>query len=1496
LFRGRGGDRWYIYPVAITLLAGLVIVVLYSTGALSFIFLQRQFPSTVSGTVYHDSNGNGVLDSGEPVLSGVSINLLREGDSFAVNTTDADGFYYFGGLEEGIYTVEEEDPEAWYSTTPNDVDFIVERGYAQSVFVDFGDKPFNVTITGVVYHDSDLDGELDPGEAGIPGVEVALYDDEEPVEMMVTDPDGLFTFTIFETGLYEVVETDPEGWLSTTESAASFEVESISGEVFEAFFGDTQELRSEITCVVFDDADADGVMDIAETGIPGISVELRDSEGIVASMETDRDGACAFPIDEMGEYLVVEESPSPMWHNTTARETRVIIGSIFGDVVSVEFGETLGASIVGRVFDDANANGTMETDELGLEGVNISLYRDDVFVATDQTDASGNISFQILEPGLYRVNETDPPGWNSTTPGLVNVTIEQLAGQEIEVYFGDKEIEDGGPPDGVEPPDEEPEETMIHGVVYNDANRNGERDPSETGIEGVTVRLYMGESLVDETTTETDGSYKFGDLDPGVYGVEETDLFGWNSITPNFVGVELEAEESVRVDFGDTRPIPPKKKYGDIAGLVYHDLDADGEYDLGEPGLENVIVSLYRGEDFVSSDTTDPDGAFSFPSVLTGGYRVVETDPDGWYSTTPNSVSITVLSKKVSSVAFGDREYSSVWGYAFNDTDGNGDMGEEEHGIPGVNVGAHFGGEVLNATTDEGGYYLFGELNYTGPFNITADLPVGHFRTSPGVVFWDLDEGDDKNVTFGYASDNSSFGVVYGTVFEDLDHNGTRELGEPGIPEVTVRLYNEGYIETTTDRLGSYTIKVNYDGEFDLAEFDRSGYVSTTPNNLTLNLYVGSSGPSPVDFGDFYGTKITGMVFNDINVNGVWDGEPGIDGANVSCSGEKYTTNSSGIFTLYVSGTGIFNLTESDPVGHVSTNAVPGSSNVSKVDANWLSVRIDSPGTTSEENHFGDVRASNVATVRGCVIEDMNVNGVVDPGESPGLYKAWPVVGLNNSVDGNWTTGLWMTLGPGGYFELYALPGDILVTEYDPVGYVSTNVIPASQNAKKIDNNRAILLNAPAGYYENNTVYFLDTKILYASVISGHVFYDDDENGVYNPSNGDFGIPDMNVTIELPIDNETTQEIWALTDTNGSYQFAVLPGTKVRITSTGPISHYPTSPDSVNICPPTPGEYPNINFGYSNDTDVAVITGLVFYDWDNFGEIDIGEGGLAGANVSLTYESVVIDNVTTSSNGLIVGTFSFSVNETGLYGLHEINPAGYRSTTPDDVSIPVNTLGREYVVDFGDTNRTDIAMIFGSVFNDTDSDGVWDPEEPGIPGVNVTIDDGGTNCTTKSYGQFTFGFEITSPGLYTVHEYDLAGWRSTTPDDVSVNVELDNSYEVIFGDTQNVSVSNILGVVYNDANGNGIRDDGESGIPGVNITLDGIARESTDIYGSYTFMTADIGMHTVNETDLPGYFSTTPNERHVYVSELNESYEANFGDVKEPTPDFAVIYGTVFND
>ncbi|MFC1948473.1 SdrD B-like domain-containing protein, partial [Chloroflexota bacterium] len=206
------------------------------------------------------------------------------------------------------------------------------------------------------------------------------------------------------------------------------------------------------------------------------------------------------------------------------------------------------------------------------------------------------------------------------------------------------------------------------------------------------------------------------------------------------------------------------------------------------------------------------------------------------------------------------------------------------------------------------------------------------------------------------------------------------------------------------------------------------------------------------------------------------------------------------------------------------------------------------------------------------------------------------------------------------------------------------------------------------------------------------------------------------------------------------------------------------------------------------------------------------------------------------------------------------------------------------------------AVIHCTVYDDANGNGVKDGGEVGIAGVIVTLD-GTTTNTTDSNGYYSFN--IATTGIHAVNETDPSGYFSTTPNVVTVDVILGNSYQVDFGDKNIIPGPNsamIYGIVFEDANGDGAQDPGEAGIAGVTVTLDGTSSNVTNANGIYFLTTNTSGMHTVNETDPVGYFSTTPNVRTVNVT-LGNSYQVDFGDKNIiPGPNSAMIYGIVFED
>src|SRR5690606_11384005 len=68
----------------------------------------------------------------------------------------------------------------------------------------------------------------------------------------------------------------------------------------------------------------------------------------------------------------------------------------------------------------------------------------------------------------------------------------------------------------------------ISGYVYHDANDDGNKDPGEAPISGVTITLTGANGDVRTTTTDANGFYQFTGLEPGIeYTVVETQPGGW---------------------------------------------------------------------------------------------------------------------------------------------------------------------------------------------------------------------------------------------------------------------------------------------------------------------------------------------------------------------------------------------------------------------------------------------------------------------------------------------------------------------------------------------------------------------------------------------------------------------------------------------------------------------------------------------------------------------------------------------------------------------------------------------------------------------------------------------------------------------------------------------------------------------------------------------------------------------------------------------------------
>jgi GH25 family lysozyme M1 (1,4-beta-N-acetylmuramidase) len=131
-------------------------------------------PGTITGATFEDTNGNGVLDAGEPATVGRTVyvdannnSVLDSGEPSAV--TDATGHYSISA-NPGTYTVRQILPGGWYQSVPaNNAGrtATVTSGGTTTLFA-FGSARYG-SIGGRVFNDANSNGLLDTGENGLSG-------------------------------------------------------------------------------------------------------------------------------------------------------------------------------------------------------------------------------------------------------------------------------------------------------------------------------------------------------------------------------------------------------------------------------------------------------------------------------------------------------------------------------------------------------------------------------------------------------------------------------------------------------------------------------------------------------------------------------------------------------------------------------------------------------------------------------------------------------------------------------------------------------------------------------------------------------------------------------------------------------------------------------------------------------------------------------------------------------------------------------------------------------------------------------------------------------------------------------------------------------------------------------------------------------------------------------------------------------------------------------
>jgi len=295
-------------------------------------------------------------------------------------------------------------------------------------------------------------------------------------------------------------------------------------------------------------------------------------------------------------------------------------------------------SIGDTVWFDLDAAGILpDPGEDGIPGVTViiegDLDGDGIvdFTAETTTDANGEYLFDNLPAGDYTItvdSATLPAGMDQTydADGLGSAHTSDYALAEDE---HNREQDFGYRGSG-----------SIGDYVWIDINGDGVQDPGEQPIENVTVTLVgdVDGDGIDEiatTTTDADGLYLFDYLPAGDYTITVD-----NSTLPAGLGQTYDddglgtahtsdyalnaGEDNREQDFG-------YRGSGSIGDFVWFDINGDGVQDPGEPGFENVTVTLVGdidldGIDDILTTTTDANGLYLFEYLPAGDYTITVDD------------------------------------------------------------------------------------------------------------------------------------------------------------------------------------------------------------------------------------------------------------------------------------------------------------------------------------------------------------------------------------------------------------------------------------------------------------------------------------------------------------------------------------------------------------------------------------------------------------------------------------------------------------------------------------------------------------------------------------------------------------------------------------------------------------------------------------------------------------------------------------------------------
>lgn len=393
----------------------------------------------------------------------------------------------------------------------------------------------------------------------------------------------------------------------------------------------------------------------------------------------------------------------------------------------------------------------------------------------------------------------------------------------------------------------------VSGTVYLDANDNGRRDEGEgpavvtTGW-GYSVELTRIEGGEEDFSWSDDatGAWIARDVPDGTYWVslavvdediQRTVQSAPRDNQPQLVEV-IDGRGVGRVDFG----VKPGRLWqtgrSRVHGTVFVDTDVDGVRDAGERGYGRTAIQCWARPHMSQACNlfvawSDEDGRYEIGDRAPGHYEIATSGmPNDWH-----------LTAKTAPVVLGSEESarhdigvvqgtSTLNGVLFRDDDADGtrDAGEPTHrGTVCLQYGFGYRAEHC-AYPDDDGLWTFEKVP-PGRHTLRPIGPGPGWQVTAGTSTT-IDVAADSTYDVEFGVDGPD-GIATGTVFIDLDLDGARDPGEPGLPRIVYCMQGpagESCGETSRDLPG--TPEVDERGDYDRPYLGPGDHTVTLPEGL----------------------------------------------------------------------------------------------------------------------------------------------------------------------------------------------------------------------------------------------------------------------------------------------------------------------------------------------------------------------------------------------------------------------------------------------------------------------------------------------------------------------------------------------------------------------------------------------------------------------------------------------------------------------------------------